>query len=256
MPFFFSTRHAHLLLLAVFLATPVQLMAQAAPAEKKFDPPRIVAVIRPPDTGREATGQPDLSSFYYIINKGQESNLGTDDILNVYREKDMHSSLARPMRILIGTMTITDSQNGSSVGQFTANTSLNPAFVKYTNAMKGDIVMPLLTIDTSVLFDAGLANLKPNAGQEFAKVANFVQSFSPSKIIIEGHTDSDGDEASNQQLSETRAEMVRQFIINTYTFITPNMIEAKGYGERQPIVSNDTPENKMLNRRIEIVVWE
>ena len=251
MPLFFSTKRTQLLLLTVSLVTPVLLMAQSEPAQPKFDPPRIVAIIRP-----QMTDPPDVGTFFYVINKGQESNLSTNDILNVYREKDMNSTLSRPLRILIGTMTITDSQNGSSVGQFTPNTSLNPAFVKYPNAMKGDVVMPLLTIDTSVLFDQGKADLKPAAGQEFAKVASFVQSFSPSKIVIEGHTDSDGDEKFNQALSETRAEMVRQYIINAYSFITPDMIEAKGYGERKPIVANDTPENKMLNRRIEVVVWE
>ena len=41
-----------------------------------------------------------------------------------------------------------------------------------------------------------------------------------------------------------------------YDFITPKMIEARGYGEERPIVANDTPENKQLNRRIEVLVWE
>ncbi len=78
----------------------------------------------------------------------------------------------------------------------------------------------------------------------------------PGKIIVEGHTDSDGDAAANQTLSNKRANLVVKFLINTYPFITDGMIEARGYGENQPMVPNDTPENKKLNRRIEVIVWE
>ena len=50
--------------------------------------------------------------------------------------------------------------------------------------------------------------------------------------------------------------MVKQYLVATYPFITPAMIESKGYGEQRPVVNNDTPENKALNRRIEVLVWE
>ena len=51
--------------------------------------------------------------------------------------------------------------------------------------------------------------------------------------------------------------MIKAYLINNYPeIITPEMVIAQGYGETRPIVTNDTPENKALNRRIEIVVWE
>jgi OOP family OmpA-OmpF porin len=83
-----------------------------------------------------------------------------------------------------------------------------------------------------------------------------VKSFSPSKLIIEGHTDSDGDEKANQALSELLAEEINDYLIYSYEEITPDMIETHGYGETRPIVPRDTPENKALNRRIEIFIWE
>ena len=254
MSFFFFPKRTWLLLLVVSLATPVLLMAQADASKQKFDPPRIVAIAHAQDTGQQLADLPDLDTFYFI-DKGQETNLDRGDILNVYREKELHPSIPRPLRIFIGTMTIIESQNGSSVGQFTPNANLSQPFVKYRNAMKGDIVAPRMIIDSGVLFDPGKAELKPGAGEEFAKVANFVENFSPNKIVIEGHTDSDGDDKTNQVLSDSRAEIVRQYITSAYD-LTLAMIEAKGYGERQPIVANDTPENKALNRRIEVVVWE
>ena len=87
-------------------------------------------------------------------------------------------------------------------------------------------------------------------------MAEFVRAFNPSKLIVEGHTDSDGDEEQNQKLSEERAGVIKTYLINNYDEITPDMVQAQGYGETRPIVTNDTPENKALNRRIEIVVWE
>jgi outer membrane protein OmpA-like peptidoglycan-associated protein len=238
-------------LLLSFLAAPI-LGQQPVTPKRKFDPPRIIAIIRGPDIG----GQAGEDIFYYI-NKGQEINLNRGEILNVYREKKLHPSIPRPLRIFIGTMTITESQNGSSVGTFFPNDNITLPIIKFRIPMKGDIVVPRLIIDSGVLFDPGKADLKPGAGQEFDKVANFVINFSPNKIIIEGHTDADGDDEANQVLSESRAEIVRQYLLKTYeNDITPAMIEARGYGERQPIVANDTPENKQLNRRIEVVVWD
>lgn len=243
---------ALVLVLLAALACPIPAAGQAAPPPvRKFDPPRILAVVHGPDVASRAAPEP-----LYYINKGQETSLNRGDVLNVYREAQLHPDIPRPMRIFIGTMTITESQNGSSMGRFVPNANISMPVVRYKTAIKGDIVVPRLIIDSGVLFDPGKAELKQGAAQEFAKVATFVQNFSPGKIIIEGHTDSDGDEEANQTLSESRAEMVRQFLINAYPFITPAMIESRGYGERQPIVPNDIPENKTLNRRIEVVVWE
>jgi outer membrane protein OmpA-like peptidoglycan-associated protein len=223
---------------------------QSAPA-RKFDPPRIIAVVRAPDTGLQESRE-----AYYYINRGQETNLNRGEVLNAYRELRLVPGLSRPMRLFIGTITITESQNGSSVGTFLPNDNINQPIVRYKTPIKGDIVVPRLIIDSGVLFDPGKADLKPGVAEEFKKVADFVQNFSPGKIIIEGHTDSDGDEESNQVLSEARAEVVTQYLVNAYDFITLAMVEARGYGERQPIVSNDTPENRTLNRRIEVVVWD
>jgi len=259
---FFSAKLAQLILLALILAVPAssqqpapQPAQQPAAPQKKFDPPRIIAVVHSVDTGALSGDQADASIYY--INKGQDAYINRGEVLNVYREKRLHPNIPRPLRIFIGTMTITESQIGSSVGKFNPNAAiLSQTIIKYKIPLIGDIVVPRLIIDSGVLFDPGLFNLKPGAAQEFQKVADFVQNFSPSKIIIEGHTDSDGDDASNLMLSENRAQAVTQFIINAYNFITPAMVEARGYGEEKPIVNNDTPENKALNRRIEVVVWE
>lgn len=73
-------------------------------------------------------------------------------------------------------------------------------------------------------------------------------------IEISGHTDSTGDPAANQTLSEQRAEAVRGVLIEQG--VDPNMVTAKGYGATQPVASNDTPEGRFQNRRISYSVVE
>ena len=128
--------------------------------------------------------------------------------------------------------------------------------VKFKVALESDLVVPRLAIDSGVLFKPGEFSLTPAAGEEFDRVANFVLNFSPSKLLIEGHTDADGDPEKNKILSEKRAEAVAKYLAEGYDFITPGMVEARGYGETRPIVPNDTPENKKLNRRIEAIIWQ
>ena len=222
------------------------------PAQSTFDPPRILAILRPNEA--PATAGTDVND--YFINRGQEVNIKRGDKLNVYRERRVHPSLPRSMRIFIGTLEIRESQNGSSMGRFEPSEKINLPIIKYKVPMKGDIVVPRLIIDSSVLFGAGDASLNPGAVGEFEKVSRFVRNFSPNKLVIEGHTDGDGDEDANMILSINRADAVVKYLIETYPFITSSMIEARGYGETQPITPNDTPENKKLNRRIEVVIWE
>jgi len=241
--------------LALFAAILGWLLVPPAraqqPPQAQAAPPRIVFVAHGLDRGSVADSLAQDKVYY--LDQGEEANIKEGDVLNVYREVKMGP---RSLRMFIGTMTILDAQQGSSMGRFTPSPSIaNQALIKYKTALKNDIVMPRLVLDTSVLFDPGLFNLKAAAGAEFTKVGQVLQNFPSAKILIEGHTDGDGDAQTNQKLSEQRAEAVRLYLINTFNIVATR-IEAKGFGEDRPIVANDTPENKARNRRIEITVWE
>ena len=238
-----------ILLLSALLLLPAIDAGAAA-----FTPPRIVGVMNQTDSGARTAAE--LADRRYVIDKGQVHSINRGDVLNVYRESRLSRRIPVPLRVFIGTMTITDAQQQSSIGLFTANAAIFQSVIKYKTAVKGDIVVPRLILDSGVLFDPGSIELKPEAAEEFRKVADFVRLFSPAKLIIEGHTDSDGEQVDNMRLSEQRAQQITRYLVDEYTFITPAMVEAKGYGEVQPIVPNSTPENKTLNRRIEVIVWE
>ena len=122
--------------------------------------------------------------------------------------------------------------------------------------MINDYVVPRLSLNSSVLFASGQASLNPGTAAEFDRIAKFVENFSPAKILLVGHTDSDGDADSNLRLSEDRAKAVKNYLTESYDFISSDMIEARGHGEAYPIAPNNSPENKTLNRRIEVVIWE
>ena len=236
-----------LLLLALCVARADKALAQ-------FDPPRIAQVLHKRNEAGPAAEQ--IAPNYYI-DKGQEANIFAGNELNVYRERFVVPGQRVPMRIFIGTLKIELAQQGSAVGSFEPNKkAVEGPIIKYKSPMKGDVVVPRLILDSGVLFDPGDVTLKPGAEQEFRKIAGFVRNFTPSKLVIEGHTDADGTAEANQKLSDSRAGMVRDYLIAEYDFITPNMIEAVGYGEDRPIVENNTPENKALNRRIEVIIWE
>lgn len=72
------------------------------------------------------------------------------------------------------------------------------------------------------------------------------------RLLIEGHTDSVGNAASNQTLSEKRAAAVKAFLEKEYG-IAGDRLEAQGFGDTRPVASNDTPEGRQSNRRVELV---
>lgn len=101
-------------------------------------------------------------------------------------------------------------------------------------------------------FDVALATITVDSGPVLANIAATLQSCPQVRMEISGHTDSDGDDAANQALSEARAGAVRDWLANAG--VASSAISAKGYGETRPLAPNDTDDNKAKNRRIEFRV--
>ena len=104
----------------------------------------------------------------------------------------------------------------------------------------------------NVFFDFDKDILKENSFVELDKVVELLQKNPSLKVELSGHTDSKGDDKYNQSLSQKRAESVVNYLIQNGVS-SPRLI-AKGYGETQPVVSNDTDENRALNRRTELKI--
>ena len=109
----------------------------------------------------------------------------------------------------------------------------------------------LITLDSGILFDVDKYDVRPEAEEVLKNLAIVLKEADIKAFEIDGHTDSDAGNKHNQILSENRANAVKNFL--TSQGITAE-ITIKGYGKTRPIASNDTPEGKQKNRRVEIVI--
>jgi outer membrane protein OmpA-like peptidoglycan-associated protein len=115
-----------------------------------------------------------------------------------------------------------------------------------------DSARGLIVNMSDVLFDFGSYTLKPGAREKLAKISGIVLAHPGLTLQIEGHTDSVGSDEFNRQLSERRADSVRDFLAEQG--VPASAITARGFGKTQPVASNDTPEGRQRNRRVELVV--
>lgn len=102
-----------------------------------------------------------------------------------------------------------------------------------------------------ILFDSDKATLQQSSGKQLQEVLTLLMDNPELSLEIQGHTDSDGSEAYNLQLSQQRAESVLNYLV--LFGVDPARLEALGYGPSLPVAPNDTAENKAKNRRVELV---
>ncbi|KPL12313.1 MAG: hypothetical protein AMS26_18280 [Bacteroides sp. SM23_62] len=106
-------------------------------------------------------------------------------------------------------------------------------------------------IANGIRFDVGKATLKPESMGIINEVVDLMKEHPDLRFSVEGHTDSDGDDAFNMELSDKRAESVKSTMISMG--IAADRLESKGWGESMPITDNSSPEGKANNRRVEFV---
>jgi outer membrane protein OmpA-like peptidoglycan-associated protein len=110
-----------------------------------------------------------------------------------------------------------------------------------------------ITFDSGLLFDHDSYQLKPQTEENLTELAETLKKYDDTNILIEGHTDNTGAEDYNQQLSDWRAEAVSKFIAEKG--VKNSRITMQGYGEMQPVASNDTAGGRQQNRRVEVAIY-
>ena len=103
-----------------------------------------------------------------------------------------------------------------------------------------------------VLFDVGKADLKPGSFRAVDQLVQFLNEYPNRNVLIEGFTDSSGSDATNQVLSQRRADAVRAALVERG--IAASRVATIGYGEQYPRATNDTAAGKQLNRRVEVII--
>ncbi len=102
----------------------------------------------------------------------------------------------------------------------------------------------------NVLFDTGKATLKPSSNVSLNDLYDVLKLKKTMVVEIAGHTDNEGSPETNLKLSQSRANSVRNYLIEKG--ISANRIKAVGYGETQPVADNSTTQGKQKNRRTEV----
>ena len=103
-----------------------------------------------------------------------------------------------------------------------------------------------------ILFDTGSDRIRPESTPTLKEIGTMLKEHPDLSLMIEGHTDNVGAAASNQSLSDKRAEAVRQHMVKNYG-VDESRLQAKGFGASKAATTNDTPEGRQQNRRVELV---
>jgi outer membrane protein OmpA-like peptidoglycan-associated protein len=110
-----------------------------------------------------------------------------------------------------------------------------------------------VTFDSGILFDVNMATLRSQAQQNLRDLAVSLEEYEGTDVLVVGHTDSTGDAAYNQGLSERRADAARMFLLGAG--LPGERVTAMGRGEEEPVTSNDTEMGRQANRRVEIAIF-
>ena len=116
----------------------------------------------------------------------------------------------------------------------------------------------ILTIDTlilqEVLFASGKADLEKSSYDLLDSFCLNAVGKKVDSVVVEGHTDNKGTEELNNRLSSARVQTVLNYFASR-TFVKPNRVFARAWGESRPVADNNTPAGRQLNRRVEIFLY-
>jgi outer membrane protein OmpA-like peptidoglycan-associated protein len=110
----------------------------------------------------------------------------------------------------------------------------------------------ILNMPSNITFATDQSDIKPNFYATLNSVAIVLKEFSQTLVDVDGHTDSDGEDGYNVELSQRRAESVAEYL--TSQQLNPERFETHGYGEARPVATNATSRGKAQNRRVEIQI--
>ena len=110
-----------------------------------------------------------------------------------------------------------------------------------------------ITFSSGIMFDIDRAVLKEQYKGELSELATILNKYEDTNILLEGHTDSTGTEEYNLDLSKKRSQSVANYLATQK--VNPARFSIMGYGESQPIASNESSEGRAQNRRVEVAIY-
>ena len=205
--------------------------------------PRAVALV----SGRvlaAGTGAPlGATVTYEALDGSARGTANTDPATGAY-------TIALPAGAVYGF-------RGEAAGHYAESTTLDLSATTAYEERQQDLSLTPLAVGTTLrlnnlFFDTGRATLRPESGAELDRLAAFLAANPAVEVEIAGHTDSEGSDATNQTLSQGRAQAVVAYL--TARGVAAARTPARGYGEARPAGTNDTPDGRQANRRVEFRV--
>lgn len=111
----------------------------------------------------------------------------------------------------------------------------------------------LVTFDSGLLFDVNSYQLRSATKANLDELAGVLQKYDDTEVLVAGHTDSSGSDDYNQTLSEKRAGAVRGYLASKG--VPPSRLTTQGYGESEPLATNDNESGRQQNRRVEVAIY-
>jgi len=136
---------------------------------------------------------------------------------------------------------------GGSVGLYLDKQKAELERVAETKRTENGVIV---NMKNDILFDTGSAVLKDEAIAQLTQVGDIIAKYNDDRVRIEGHTDSTGTKAGNEQLSMRRAEAVKRVLLSRG--VQENQVLVLGLGDTRPIADNKTADGRSKNRRVEL----
>jgi outer membrane protein OmpA-like peptidoglycan-associated protein len=183
----------------------------------------------------------------YVANQQKQITIYTQQIKNMGSEQEEQIADARIKQQILEDQIAYDQKVVQKFDEVFNMFSMNEANVFRQG---NDIILRM----TGFNFDIGSAEVKPDNYALLAKVQKTINIFSESKILIQGHTDSQGGDSMNLTLSQKRADAVRSYLMANMPDYDQSNITSVGYGESKPVENNETKYGRSQNRRIDVVI--
>jgi len=217
--------------------------ALAAAAGRKFFSEKVV------DNLKASIGAPQGFANAVVPALGALSRLSTGTLVVSDREVKLsgdafYDAAANQIRASLG-------KDFPQVWQYKADISVKPASAPVDATVCQQLLAELLSRGT-IRFESGKTDIAPDSAGLLDRLIETAMRCPASNIEIAGHTDTDGDEAANQALSEKRAQAVTDYLVKAG--LPADRFTPVGYGSTQPVAGNETEEGKAQNRRIDFVV--
>jgi outer membrane protein OmpA-like peptidoglycan-associated protein len=182
----------------------------------------------------------------------RNAQIANEKILTAQAKEDLEKGTAQRQAVLTEARTLEadrSAQQARSAEAHAKSLEQELADLKGKKTDRGVVVTM-----GDVLFDTGMATLKPGAYSVVERLATVLKEDPQRRVMIEGHTDSVGSEEYNQSLSERRAASVQSALFERG--VEASQISTVGKGESTPVASNDTASGRQQNRRVELVFQE